>query len=189
MPTTSPSRAPGGYEGKFSADCKGTIALGQEKTCTVENSDGPATLTLIKEVVNDNGGKAGPDDFGLSIGGDPVDSGETKTLSAGSYAIDEEGLAGYAFVKITGDEACPSSLGGEVELGLGDDVECTIVNDDIPAKLTVIKKVTNEHGLHRAAPGDFTMLINGVTAAGGKTALRAQRPASPRRSRLSAPTT
>ncbi len=36
----------------------GTIANGQTKTCTVTNDDQAATLTVIKHVINDNGGTA-----------------------------------------------------------------------------------------------------------------------------------
>ena len=30
---------PAGYEASYSADCTGTIALGETKTCTVTNDD------------------------------------------------------------------------------------------------------------------------------------------------------
>ena len=46
-----------------SADCSGTIAVGESKTCTITNDDQPATLIVKKVVVNDNGGTKQPQDF------------------------------------------------------------------------------------------------------------------------------
>ena len=34
-----------GYDATFSADCNGTIALGETKTCTIVNNDRPTTLS------------------------------------------------------------------------------------------------------------------------------------------------
>src|SRR5439155_1498902 len=45
---------PSGYTESDSADCSGTIALGQTKTCTVTNNDQAAHLIVIKHVINDN---------------------------------------------------------------------------------------------------------------------------------------
>src|SRR5439155_1743190 len=45
-----------GYDTTYSADCSGTIALGETKTCTVTNDDRKAHLIIIKNVSNDNGG-------------------------------------------------------------------------------------------------------------------------------------
>ena len=45
-----------GYDATFSADCTGTIALGETKTCTVTNDDQAAHLIINKTVINNNGG-------------------------------------------------------------------------------------------------------------------------------------
>ena len=58
MPTASARAAPAGYAASYSADCTGTIAIGETKTCTVTNDDIAPTLTVIKHVINDNGGTA-----------------------------------------------------------------------------------------------------------------------------------
>ena len=88
------------------------------------------------------------------------EAGTVVYLKPGAYAVDETGVpAGYA--KSIG-AGCSGTIAN------GDSKSCTITNDDIPAKLTVIKKVTNEHG-GTAASGDFTMSINGVTASGGNS--------------------
>ena len=64
---------PSGYAASFSADCTGTIAAGQTKTCTVTNDDVAApttgTLHVIKHVVNDSGGTASAANFTMSVTG------------------------------------------------------------------------------------------------------------------------
>ena len=54
--SVSESGGPAGYSGTFSADCAGTIAAGETKTCTITNDDQATTLVVINEVVNDDGG-------------------------------------------------------------------------------------------------------------------------------------
>ncbi len=138
---------PSGYGASYSEDCSGTIANGESRTCEVTNDDLAASITLVKEVINDNGGSAGENDFGLSIGETGVDSGQTLEVDANTaYALDEEGLAGYIFTGISGDEGCPSELGGTVALGEGESITCTITNDDEQATLTVYKVVDNSNG-------------------------------------------
>jgi hypothetical protein len=54
-------------DAKCPAALGGTVTLeeGEAITCTITNDDVAPTLTLIKSVTNDNGGNAGPDDFGI----------------------------------------------------------------------------------------------------------------------------
>lgn len=150
-----------------------TLALDQSATCTITNFDQPATITLVKDVINDNGGQAGVNDFGLSIGGTPVDSGQTIEVNSNtSYALDEASVPGYQFVSLTG-EGCPSQLGGSVNLNEGEHITCTITNNDIAPQLTVIKHVINDNGGTKSA-GDFTMNVTGTnvsktTFAGSET--------------------
>ena len=47
-----------------------------------------------------------------------------------ALAINETQLSGYHFVSITGDARCPAVLGGTITLVPGDDITCTITNDD-----------------------------------------------------------
>ncbi|TPW09468.1 MAG: hypothetical protein FD130_2512, partial [Halothiobacillaceae bacterium] len=75
----------------------------------------------------------------------------------GSYAINEAGLTGYSFVNITGT-GCPAQLGGNVTLANGQNITCTITNDDIAPQLTVTKHVVTDNG-GGAAAGDFTMNV------------------------------
>src|SRR5207244_2554066 len=60
---------PTGYTQSLSADCAGSIALGQVKTCTVTNDDIQPKLVVIKHVVNDNGGSATAADFTMNVTG------------------------------------------------------------------------------------------------------------------------
>src|SRR5437868_13460100 len=56
-----------GYTKTLGADCSGTIANGETKTCTITNDDQAATLTVIKHVVNDNGGIKNATDFTMNV--------------------------------------------------------------------------------------------------------------------------
>jgi hypothetical protein len=107
------------------------IASGETRTCTITNDDIAPQLTLVKTVIKNDVGQALPDEFLLTIGGNPATSGTPYTLVANTpYAIDESELAGYDFVSITGNPKCPALLGGTITLAPGDDITCTITNDD-----------------------------------------------------------
>jgi hypothetical protein len=127
------------------------------------------TLTVIKHVVNDDGGTKAAADFTLTIngvtavGGNTLagsESGVTKTLATlGGYSVTEGAVAGYA---ATFSAGCFGMIAAD------DHKTCTVTNDDIPAKLTVIKHVVNNNGGTKTA-ADFTLTINGVNAIGGNT--------------------
>ena len=111
------------------------------RTCSVAITPPPppATLKVIKRVVNDNGGTKTPADFilhvksGMSdVSGSPAAgsaSGMTYTLLPGTYSVNEDAVpSGYTQTGISGD--CASS--GAVTLASGDSKTCTITNDDAP---------------------------------------------------------
>ncbi|MBI3396977.1 DUF11 domain-containing protein [Candidatus Woesebacteria bacterium] len=163
----------------WGGDCaaNGTITLnpGDTKTCSITNDDVSPTVTLIKSVTNNYGGGAGVNDFGLTIGGTSVTSGQTLNVNANTpIALNEAGLSGYSFVSMTGTN-CPTQLGGTVTLTEGQNVTCTITNDDQAAHLVVVKHVVNDNGGQSSASG-FTMTINGVTATGGNSFAGAETP-------------
>ncbi|MEF3692130.1 MAG: hypothetical protein V3574_03705, partial [Candidatus Moraniibacteriota bacterium] len=138
------------------------LTEGQNVICEITNDDIAPSITLVKDVVNNNGGQAGPNDFGLSIGSMPVTSGQVYPVEANnSYVLEEDGLNGYEFVSITGDAKCPTALGGTVVLNEGENIICTIKNDDQPGKLTVIKIVDNQYGGNLKSE-DFTINVSGV---------------------------
>src|SRR5205085_227569 len=60
---------PSGYGQSNSADCSGSIAVGQTKTCIVTNNDVQSQLIVIKHVINNNGGTATASNFTLSVTG------------------------------------------------------------------------------------------------------------------------
>lgn len=138
-----------------------TVTFNQTIVCTVYNTDVAPTITLIKNVVNNNGGTADANDFGLTIGAVPAVSGVAYEVLANTpYALNESGLTGYQFVSLTG-AGCPAQLGGTVTLNEGDHITCTITNDDIAPQLTVIKHVINNNGRTNVA-ADFTMNVTGT---------------------------
>ena len=103
----------------------------------------------------------------LTIGGTAATSGTAYTLAANqAYAIDETLLDGYTFTSITGDTKCPAALGGTLTLDEGDDITCTITNDDVAPKLPLVKHPTNDDG-GNAEPDDFLLTIGGNAATSG----------------------
>src|SRR5207248_2161709 len=88
---------PSGYSASASADCTGSIAVGQTKTCTVTNDDNVPSLTLVKVV---NGGTELPSAWTLSAAGPTPISGpggatSGPKFSAGTYTLSESGPGRY----------------------------------------------------------------------------------------------
>ncbi|MFC1663416.1 hypothetical protein ACFL04_04650, partial [Patescibacteria group bacterium] len=147
-----------GYADTYSADCSGTIALGETKICTVTNNDIAPELTVIKHVINDDGGTAVAADFTMNVTGTNVSNasfpgaeapGTTVTLNQGAYSVDEDFYFGYA--KTLGND-CSGTI------NVGETKTCTITNDDIAPELTVIKHVINDDGGISVA-ANFTMNV------------------------------
>lgn len=116
---------------------------------------GPATvsqsLTIVKEIINDDAGSATVNEFGLMTNagtlsfGSPTGTGSsadplvyTSTpitgIAAGTYSLIESDFTAYT----EGTWNCIGAVGtvvdtfnaGSVEIGVGENVTCTIVNDD-----------------------------------------------------------
>ena len=116
-----------------SAECEGSIAAGETRTCTITNNDNPpqaATLTVIKDVINDNGGTAAADAFTINVTGTnaspasfpgAASPGTTVTLEPGDYSVDEAEVSGYT--KSLGTDCSGSIAAGETKT-------CTITNED-----------------------------------------------------------
>ena len=165
-----------GYTKSLSSDCTGVIASGQTKTCTITNDDQAATLTVIKHVVNDNGGTKAASDFSMTVTGTNVQPnatfagaespGTTVTLNAGSYSVDEATVAGYT--KTIGLNCSGTIANGETK-------SCTITNDDQPGTLTVIKHVVNDNGGTKVA-GDFSLTVTGTNVQPSATFSGAESP-------------
>ena len=164
--TTQTGYTPSAWGGDCAADGTITLLPGDVKTCTITNDDVAPGLTLVKIVINDDGGNAAPDDFLLTVDGGAVLSGESNEFAANvPLAINETQLPGYTFVSITGDAKCPSVLGGTVTLDEGDAIACTITNDDVAPKLTVTKIVNGGNAL----PDDFSLTVDGVAVLSGES--------------------
>ncbi len=144
-----------GYAVTYSADCSGSIAPGETKYCTVTNDDIQPKFTLTKVVVNDNGGTKVVSDFPVYIDAGLVTSGVQYGLDAGTYTVSELGMPSIYAASISGD--CASD--GTITLVVGDVKSCTITNDDIGPKLTIIKQVVNDDGATRII-SDFTLKVN-----------------------------
>jgi hypothetical protein len=135
-----------GYTTTIGGDCDGagnvTLALGDDKTCTITNDDVGPTLTLVKTVVNDDGGTKVVADFPLFIDGSPVTSGVANPVTVGSHTASETTQAGYAASTWGGD----CNPDGTITLALGDNKTCTVTNNDVPIVLAmqVIKAVDGD---------------------------------------------
>ena len=161
--SVSESGGPGGYAATLSSDCSIASAVaGTAYTCTLTNNDQQAYITVVKVVTNDNGGSAAPDDFALTLEGNPVSSGVAVPVNPGTYTAGETLLPGYAFEGFSG--ACDSS--GDLTVALGESKTCTLTNNDQQAYITVVKVVTNDNG-GSAAPDDFALTLEGNPVSSG----------------------
>ena len=160
------------YTASFSGDCNtdGEVVLDEADAsyeCVITNTyegdedDGPgpgpdidpptvSSITVVKIVVNDDGGEAEVGDFTLYVDETVVVSGAETAFSAGNYVVSEDGLEGYV-ASFSGD--CDAS--GNIELEEGEELTCTITNNDIAEEeeeeevettLLVITLVDNDDG-------------------------------------------
>lgn len=140
-----------------------TLAAGDIVTCTVTNDDIAPLLTLEKVVLTDDGGGAVDTDWTLfadgpdSIQGSEGDASITgAAVEAGDYDLSESDIDGYVQL---GSWDCGQATmvdGNTVTLNVGDDVTCTVTNDDVAGSMTVIKVVEPAAA---ADPDDFALTI------------------------------
>ena len=155
----------------------GTVTTDTD-TITVPNcAPAPATLHIIKTVINNNGGvatassatihvKSGLADVAGSPQAGAVSPGTAYSLAAGTYVVSENPLVGYN-AAFSGD--CDSS--GSITLLAGVDKTCTITNDDIapgPGSINVVKTVVNDNG-GKNVVADFPLFVNGTLVISGIT--------------------
>ncbi len=166
------------HEGVFST-CNATLNVGGALIARAESAKFMISkvvivpLIVIKRVVNNNGGTAVAGDFTVSVAGNrrrPATyageeaPGRMVGLRPGAYSVSEVNVFGYA------DYFSPDCLG---TIAAGETKTCTITNDDIPPKLTLIKHVINNNS-GTAVTADFTVSAFGATptpisGAGGAT--------------------
>lgn len=138
-----------------------------------------ATLHIVKFVVNNSGGISTASNFnihvklsGVEVSGSPavgvVAPGISYSLTAGTYVVSEDATTLPYAQSFSG--ACNSS--GSVTLSVGNDVTCTVVNDDIepvvvlPSSITVIKTVINDNSRTKTV-ADFPLFVNGTLVTSG----------------------
>lgn len=132
------------YTLTFSGDCDSsgniTLSAGADKTCTLTNDD-IATVTppsssgvsrfgnisVVKIVINDNGGTKGISDFQLYVNSTPVESGESNIFPAldETYVITETPDPQYSST-FSGD----CDINGHLTLSGRDNLFCIITNND-----------------------------------------------------------
>ena len=185
----SESGGPGGYTAS-AWTCTGgallgaTVSLvnGDDATCTITNTAVAPRLTLVKEVVNDDGGTNVATDWTLTADG-PAGQTTPVTGPTGDPAVtDVPVVIGDYDLSETAGAAVPTggytasdwdctgadvTGGDQVTVGLGDDVTCTITNDDNPATLTLVKVVDGDAAGSGHVPADWTLTADGPTTVTG----------------------
>ena len=158
--------------GSCAADGTITLALAQNLTCTITLDDGAPELTVVTNVVNDNGGTATAASFPVHVRSGAVDvvgspkpgsAGTVYPLAAGTYRIAADTGAGYT-AALSGDCAPDGSV--TLTVGASGQV-CTLTLNDVAPALTVVTKVVNDSGGTRG-PAAFTVHVRrGSTDVGG----------------------
>lgn len=131
-----------------------------------------AEITLVKTLINDDGGTALLTDFVLSATGPAPITGVSGTSSVtktvvqpGTYILAETTVPGYS----AGNWVCTGATDvseNKISLEPGDHAICIITNDDQPfATLTLEKNLVNDVG-GTAVVGDFILSFNGAGAGG-----------------------
>ena len=138
-----------------------TIPSGGNVTCTITNTAIAPTLTLVKTVTNDNGGTAIATDWTLAADGPSPVSGTTgapavtdAAVAIGTYALDEAGPGGYTasdWTCVDGEGASFPVDGASITVAEGDDVTCTIVNNDVLGTWTLAKSSDRRHPARRSS--------------------------------------
>ena len=152
-----------GYQqGIWGGDCESdgsiTLELGDTATCTVINDDISPTLTVVKTIINDNGGAIFNENaFGLNVDGNAVSHNQSNDFNVGTYTVSEIGLGGY----LAGDWGGSCDANGVVTLSLGQNAVCTIINDDIAPTLKVVKTIISDNGGEVQDPNAFGLRVDG----------------------------
>lgn len=135
---------------------------GDRITCTYTNAR--TNLTLVKQVINDNGGSQPATAWTLRAAGPTTISGPTGSsavtsaaVAPGTYTLSETGPPGYeASLYSCVKNGAAAVLANSITLALGDTAVCTVTNDDLPARLRLVKVVVNDNG-GTATASDFNL--------------------------------
>jgi hypothetical protein len=161
------------YQTSLSRDCTGVMRTGESKVCVITNNDRPPTtgrLTVIKNVINDNGGTKQPSDFTLTVTGNTPSSnllagttspGTTISIGPGPYSVTENNPDPR--YSVTYSPECSGTIGaGETSI-------CTVTNNDrgegrfgAQSAIRITDNVINDNGGTKQ-PSDFTITVTGNT--------------------------
>ena len=158
-----------GYVATMSGGCAAngavTLALDEDKTCSVRLDDGAALLDVVTNVDNDDGGSLAADDFtvrvrsaGVDVPGSPAagnEAGKEYQLGAGAYTVAADATTGYTFA-LSGH--CAAN--GTITLALLDERTCTVTAEDVAPRLTVVTRVNNDNG-GTATPASLSVHVRG----------------------------
>ncbi len=132
----------------------------------------PTRLTLIKHVVNDNGGTSVASDFALTASGPTPISGAGGVSSgsgftAGTYTLSETGPAGYrasAWICTGGTQS-----GNQITVTAAQTAVCEITNDDVtPSSVRLQSDVGDYIGAGQSYQYTKANAVITVTASGGR---------------------
>lgn len=162
-----------GYATSYDGCTNVSISNGETKTCTITNDDKAPKLTLVKNVVNNNGGTADPTDWTLTATGPTTISGAGGAVSndsfkAGTYTLSEStGPDGYT---LTGWDCVGAKVSdNKVTITSGQEVTCTATNDDNSAALTLVKKLGENLYGAKVSTSEWTLTADGPTHLSGTT--------------------
>ena len=160
------------------------LGNGVSATCTINNNDQPARLTLRKVVdARDSGSTKVPADWTVTAipqaitgqgtvsgNGDPTSPGgvNQREVFAGTYALSESGTPS-GFTPSTWTCTGGSISGATVTVPNGGDVTCQITNTAIAPTLTLVKVVDNGTTGGTGAPTDWTLTADGPTVVTGNS--------------------
>ncbi len=140
----------------------------------------PPSLTVVKQVVNNSGGGAKASSFNVQVNGTTLTGGslsngdatDTYTYSnpqsGTSYTVGETDptASGYAQTSLVcKDNTAGATVANPVILDHGQNVTCTITNDDIAPRLTLVKHLSGG----TASAIDWTLTATGPTTISGAT--------------------
>ncbi len=158
-----------------------TLEPEQKVYCRLINNDIKPSLTVVKRVINDNGGSLLAADFGVSVNGhslgvpDATNNDGTiakwklKQAKANKvYKISEMKKPGYTLESIRCvDTKTDQPVPFPVILDEGQRVVCVLTNNDQPATLTVIKDVDNSWG-GGLSGDDFNLYVGDTQVGNGQ---------------------
>ena len=144
--------------------CTGTLAIGQTATCTVTNDDIAPVLTVVKHVVNDDGGTKTAADFSLTVddpGTNPAafssaaGAGTPDAGSSGSALFQSIGASRYVVGQLYGgNSSCTNAAGSNFygRFDVASDTEAQLIATRYPgAQIAFMHPVKSRRAIARAS--------------------------------------